>query len=101
MSASIDVNTLSEMISAKAEFTLIDVRQPEEYEVSRMPGSRLIPLPEFEDSIKDMDKNTRYVLHCKLGGRSQRAVEIMEKAGFKSVYNLEGGIEAWLSLSES
>jgi adenylyltransferase/sulfurtransferase len=55
----------------------------------------LVPLGEFESSLDQCDKNREYVVHCKLGGRSAKAVQIMKNQGFSKVSNLVGGINAW------
>jgi rhodanese-related sulfurtransferase len=78
------------------DIQLIDVRQPEEYAVSKIEGAKLIPLGELMNRIKELDPNRETVIHCKTGIRSARAVEILTQRGFSgSLKNLKGGITAW------
>lgn len=76
-------------------FTLIDVRETHEYEVCKIEGSKLIPLSEIAEHLSELDKEAAYCVHCKLGGRSAKAVQALLAAGFKNVQNVEGGIDAW------
>jgi adenylyltransferase/sulfurtransferase len=75
--------------------TLIDVREPFEYEIARIEGSRLIPLGELEAHIGELPKTGALILQCHSGGRSEHATRILREAGFENAANLEGGIEAW------
>jgi adenylyltransferase/sulfurtransferase len=76
-------------------FTLIDVREPHEYEIARIPGARLIPLGQLPNRLDELDRNADIVAHCKSGGRSQKAVDLLKQNGFQHVRNLTGGILAW------
>ncbi len=76
-------------------FTLIDVREPHEYQIARIAGAKLIPLSEIPKRLVELDPNAEYVMHCKMGGRSQQAVDLMKQNGFKNVRNMTGGINAW------
>ncbi len=73
---------------------LLDVREPDEAEICKIT-EWLIPLGDLENNLPDLKRETRIVVHCHHGGRSAKAVEILEKAGFTSAYNLVGGIHAW------
>jgi monothiol glutaredoxin len=73
---------------------LIDVRSEEEREIAHIEGAKLLD-QELADRLLAMDKDTVLVFHCHHGGRSQRAAEQFVQRGFKSVYNLVGGIDAW------
>jgi sulfur-carrier protein adenylyltransferase/sulfurtransferase len=86
---------LKKKMDASENFVLIDVREPEEFEVCMIPGSILIPLSEIEDHLDELDKDASYVLHCKMGGRSTKAAYVMKEKGFKSVISLKGGIYQW------
>ena len=90
----ITVEELIEMQDSKADFVLLDVREQDEYEASNIDGSVLVPLSEFDDRIQELDKGKAYVVHCKMGGRSAQAVELLLKNGFDAV-NVAGGITAW------
>ena len=76
-------------------FTLIDVREPHEYQIARIPGARLIPLGELPKHLNELDPEAEIVAHCKSGGRSQKAVDLLKQNGFKNVRNMTGGITAW------
>lgn len=84
-------------MQASEEFLLLDVRNPDEFETARLAGSRLIPLPELEARLAEIEdwKQRPVVVHCHLGGRSEKACRILEANGFEHVENLDGGIEAW------
>jgi adenylyltransferase/sulfurtransferase len=75
---------------------VLDVREPWEYKIANIDG-HLLPLGELQQRIGELDRNKKIVTHCKMGGRSQQAAEILKQAGFEHVENLEGGITAWSS----
>lgn len=74
---------------------ILDVREPHEYEICRIPNSILIPLGQIPARMDELDKNAEIVVLCKVGGRSAKAAEQMRKAGFKNVKNVVGGITRW------
>jgi adenylyltransferase/sulfurtransferase len=77
-------------------FQLIDVREPYEYDIVNI-GAELIPLATVADNAGKIDTDKKVVLHCKMGGRSANAIrELEEKFGFKNLYNLKGGIIAYI-----
>ena len=76
---------------------ILDVREPYETEISKLENSILIPLGELEQRYGEIDANEEWVVHCKLGGRSARAVEFLRSKGFKKIKNLTGGINAYAS----
>lgn len=73
---------------------LLDVREPHEYRIANL-GGHLIPLGELQKRIHELDPEREIVVHCKMGGRSQKAAVILRQAGFQKVRNLAGGIQAW------
>ena len=79
----------------EGSYTLLDVRQPREYEESHIPGSKLIPLPELADSLDQLDKNKPTLVYCAIGGRSRVAAQLLAGQGFEETINLKGGIKAW------
>jgi molybdopterin/thiamine biosynthesis adenylyltransferase/rhodanese-related sulfurtransferase len=83
-----------ELESGKPPF-LLDVRNPNEYQIARIPGAYLIPLQQLPARLKELDPARDTVVHCRTGVRSARAVEIMHAAGFEKLRNLRGGIHAW------
>ena len=78
------------------DIQVIDVREPHEFEIARIPGARLIPLGQVIKRMSEIDPLRELVVHCKLGGRSAKAIEALRRAGFpgRSI-NLKGGITAW------
>jgi len=74
---------------------IIDVREPHELEISKIPGSEVIPLGELAFRISELDSSEEIILVCKSGIRSTRALEILLGAGFTNINNLKGGINAW------
>jgi sulfur-carrier protein adenylyltransferase/sulfurtransferase len=79
----------------EGEYTLLDVRQPGEYEESHLPGGKLMPLPQLSDTYQELDPEKPTIVHCAVGGRSRVAAQMLSGWGFKEVYNLAGGIKAF------
>jgi sulfur-carrier protein adenylyltransferase/sulfurtransferase len=77
------------------DYTLLDVRQPGEYEDSHLPGAKLMPLPGLSDTYQELDPEKPTIVHCAIGGRSRLAAQMLSGWGFKEVYNLAGGIKAF------
>jgi len=77
------------------DFDLIDVREPHEWAIAKIPGARLVPLGTFTESLATFDSARDIVVTCKMGGRSAKAVRQLQAAGFKKVWNLSGGILRW------
>ena len=86
---------LKTKIDRKEKFVLVDVREPFEYEICNISGSKLIPLGELPARLSELDSADEIVLHCKVGGRSAKALRILQDAGFRKLSNLQGGILAW------
>jgi adenylyltransferase/sulfurtransferase len=85
--------------SGAKDFVLLDVRNPHEYQIAKIPGSVLVPLPDIENGdgvakVKDLLNGHRLIAHCKLGGRSAKALAILKEAGITGT-NVKGGINAW------
>jgi adenylyltransferase/sulfurtransferase len=91
----IEVKEVKEKIDRGDNFVLIDVREPHEYQICNIPGSKLIPLGEVGRRLNELDPNADIVIHCKSGMRSARACAILKGAGFQQVRNMKGGILAW------
>ena len=79
-----------------SETVILDVRNPEEIAICRIAGSTVIPLPELADRLSELDQAASFVVHCKSGVRSAKAIGIMQAAGFSRLKNLTGGILAWI-----
>jgi adenylyltransferase/sulfurtransferase len=75
---------------------VLDVREPHEYEINRIPGSTLIPLGDLSERFTELDATREIVCQCKSGMRSARAAAFLREHGFKNVKNLKGGILAWV-----
>ncbi len=90
----ITVQELKERLENGKEVTVLDVREPYEYEVANI-GARLIPLGELPERLVELDKDETFAIHCRTGARSANAVRLLQDAGFESVYNVKGGITAW------
>ena len=94
------VQDLKQLLDSEADdFVLIDVRNPHEYEIARIPGSVLVPLSDIEQGpgvtkIKELMNNRRLIAHCKMGGRSAKALDILKENDIEGT-NLKGGITAW------
>jgi adenylyltransferase/sulfurtransferase len=86
---------LATRIARGDDIDLIDVREPHEWEIARIPGARLIPLGTLSEALRTLDRSREIVVHCKGGGRSARAVRQLLDAGFPNVTNLAGGITRW------
>jgi sulfur-carrier protein adenylyltransferase/sulfurtransferase len=100
----IDFDILPEELKAALESgreapVLLDVREPMEYQINRLPGSVLIPLGELPESLGELDGTRDLVVYCHHGIRSVRAVELLRGAGFRA-RNLKGGITAWIDRVE-
>lgn len=81
--------------NASESFTLLDVRQPEEYKDHHLPGAKLIPVADIGSRIDELDADKPTIVYCAIGGRSRVAAQMLAGKGFKEVYNLSGGIKAW------
>ena len=75
---------------------ILDVREPNEYQICRIEGSTLIPLGEVATRSAELDRNRELVVHCKMGGRSAKAVALLQERGFTRIRNLKGGILEWI-----
>lgn len=91
----ITARDLAERLKNGTPLRLIDVREPHELEISRLPGAQLIPLGQLAARLSELDSAEEIVLFCKAGTRSARALELLLSAGFRKVKNLKGGINAW------
>jgi sulfur-carrier protein adenylyltransferase/sulfurtransferase len=86
---------LQQKIRAGEDLVILDVRNPEEAQISRIQGSILIPLGELPERVAELSTADQVVVHCRMGSRSARAVEFLRSVGFRKVKNLVGGINAW------
>ena len=92
----ITATELKERLDKGDDIQIIDVREPNEYEIARIPDSRLIPLGQVLNRQSEIDPERETVVHCKMGGRSAKAIEALQRSGFQGrLMNLKGGITAW------
>ena len=90
------VDDLKARLDRGDQVFILDVRNPEEYDICRIPGSTLLPLPELPMRFNELDKNQEMIVHCKSGMRSAKAVQFLRQQGFTKLKNLKGGILAWI-----
>lgn len=90
---------LHEREGGERDFVLVDVRDPNEYEINRIPGSVLIPKGEFltGEALEKLPSDKQVVLHCKSGGRSAEALAIVKGAGYADAVHVGGGVAAWVN----
>ncbi len=91
----ISVAQLQSMLDANEDVHILDVREPYEHEISNIKNAVLIPLGELENRYGELDANATWIVHCKMGGRSAKAVQFLKSHGFAKVKNLSGGINAY------
>src|ERR1044071_1263440 len=92
----ITATELKERIDRGDDLQIIDVREPNEYDIARIPGTKLIPLGQVTQRMGEIEEGRETVVHCKGGVRSAKAIEALTRAGFKGkLVNLKGGITAW------
>ena len=92
--ADMTVEELKRRLDAGDNLFVLDVREPHEYQIANI-GGHLIPLNDLPKRIGELDRSREIVVHCKLGGRSAKAVDFLRQSGFTNVHNLGGGISAW------
>jgi adenylyltransferase/sulfurtransferase len=97
--STITATELKEMLDRKDNIFLIDVREPNEYEIVSIPGSTLIPKDQFLNgtALERLPQDKRIVLHCKSGARSAECLAVVKNAGFSDAVHVGGGVLAWVS----
>jgi sulfur-carrier protein adenylyltransferase/sulfurtransferase len=93
----LSVAGLKEELDRGEPITLVDVREPYEWDIGNLgpQGARLIPLGDLPDRYEEIDPESNIVIHCRSGARSARAADFLREHGYARVRNLEGGILAW------
>jgi adenylyltransferase/sulfurtransferase len=79
----------------KLGIQVIDVREANEYQIARIKGVPLIPLSQLTQRFNELNPDQAYYIHCKMGGRSMKALEFLRQQGFKNLKSVQGGITAW------
>jgi rhodanese-related sulfurtransferase len=94
----VDIGTASERLKVEKDAQIVDVREPSEWVATGVPpGAKLIPLGEVEKrALAELDKDKPVYVICNSGNRSRTASAILVKLGFAQVYNVDGGIKAWI-----
>jgi len=87
---------LKQRMDRGEKLRIIDVREPNEYQICRIPGTELIPLGDVPKRYNELDPDQELIVHCKMGGRSAKAADFLRSVGFKQVLNLKGGILDWI-----
>lgn len=95
--SSMNPDEAREYLSTKdlSEVTILDVRQPKEYEAGHIPGATLVPLPALTDSLAQIDPTRPVLVYCAIGGRSRVAAQALAGKGYEQVINISGGFKAW------
>ena len=87
---------LKQRLDKGDDIQIIDVREDNEVAIARIPNSKHIPLAQVLNRVDEIDPNRETVVHCKMGGRSARAIEALQRSGFQGkLINLKGGIIGW------
>ncbi len=89
------VEQLKQRLDRGEKVFILDVRNPEEFQICRISGSVLLPLSSLPQRMGELDRDREMVVHCKSGMRSQRAIDFLRQQGFTKLSNLKGGILAW------
>lgn len=84
--------------AGSGEYSLVDVRQPWEYEQGHLPGARLIPVGQIADRVQELEPDKTTIVYCGAGVRSRAAAAILDRAGFREVHSMAGGMNAWPGL---
>jgi len=88
------VEELKQRLDRGDDLFVLDVREPHEFQIANL-GGHLIPLNDLPNRLGELDRDRETVVHCKMGGRSAKAVDFLRQSGFSRVHNLAGGITAW------
>jgi adenylyltransferase/sulfurtransferase len=92
----ITATELKQRLDKGDDIQIIDVREPHEYEIGQIPNSKLIPLGQVLNRMNEIDPERETVVHCKMGGRSAKAIDALQRSGYTGkLINLAGGITAW------
>ena len=90
------VEQLKARLDEREELFILDVREPQEYQICNIPGSKLIPLGDLPSRLHELEGRGEMIVHCKSGARSAKAVKLLREAGFAQAKNLRGGILSWI-----
>lgn len=96
----VEVDALQALRDEDTPHTLLDVREPHEYEICNL-GGQLVPLGSLSGRLSELHRDAKIIVHCRTGGRSAKAVAILRDAGFRDAWNLRGGILVWIDRIDS
>ena len=96
----ISVDDLNQKFENRESFVLLDVREQDEYDISRIDGCVFIPMSQIESRLSELDKEKQHVVYCRRGGRSAQVCVYMQANGFKDVINVAGGMIDWAAKIE-
>ena len=91
----ISAGDLQELLAQGRKVTVLDVREPQEWDIATLPGAKLIPLGDLPERMNELDTADDMVVYCHHGMRSARAINFLRRMGFQKLRNLAGGIDAW------
>ena len=92
----ITATELNDLLKNNPETQIIDVRESHEFEIAKIPNTKLIPLAQVVSRAKEIDSSRTAIIHCKAGGRSAKAIAALKENGYQGqLLNLKGGITAW------
>jgi len=94
--STITARELKAMFDRGDDFLLVDVREPAEYDIVKIPGSVLIPKGDIPAKLSELPQDKPIVLHCKSGVRSAESLAVLKSAGFASATHVQGGVLAWI-----
>ena len=89
------VEELKKRMDKKENLFVLDVRNPNEWQICKIPGTVLLPLPELAQRFGELPKDREIIVHCKSGMRSAKAIQFLRERGYRNLRNLTGGILAW------
>ena len=98
---SITTTELRTILNGPFDGILLDVREPHEHAAAHIEGARLIPLASLPEQLENLPPDREILVHCKAGGRSAKAVQLLLDHGFTRVKNVTGGMDAWLAENQS
>lgn len=102
LSDSVPAISVKKLSSSRDQFVILDTREPEEYEVSRIPGGVHVKFEGFNvEDLPDISKESPIVVYCSVGYRSEKIGERLTAAGFSNVRNLYGGIFEWVNQGQT
>ncbi len=95
--ANINAKQAGELVQSNKELIILDVRTEGEFSGAHIKGAKHIDVkqPDFKEKVAKLDRTQTYLIHCKSGGRSKRALAIMKQLGFQHLYHLDSGLNGW------